>query len=82
MPTPEASFEKIFSDYLNNLELRALTAGTNLTAICRELKISRSTPDRWRRATPRTVVIVDQLRESVERAEKKKLASASNASVG
>lgn len=64
------SFSKLFNDRLDDIERRALKAGTNLTAVCKDIGISRSTPDRWRRYPPRTVVIIEQLDECVSSYEK------------
>jgi transposase-like protein len=71
----KGEFSKIFQDELDEIERRALKAGTNLTAICRQLGISRSTPDRWRRNDPKTIRIIDQMREFVAKAERKKAAT-------
>lgn len=66
------SYSKGFIRDLNDLERRALLAGTNLTAISKEIKISRSTPDRWRRHPPKTLQILDQIEARVIAAEEKR----------
>jgi hypothetical protein len=59
------SYSKEFITNLNDLERRALLAGTNLTAISKEIGISRATPDRWRRRIPKTLKILDQIEARV-----------------
>lgn len=71
MAHAERRFEKIFREYLDDIERRALRVGINLTAVSRSVKISRSTPDRWRRAVPRTIKILDEMDQCVIDAEKK-----------
>jgi len=58
-------FSKVFNDRLDDIERRALTVGSNLTEICRDIGISRSTPDRWRRETPRTIEILEEMEQRV-----------------
>lgn len=61
------NFEEVFKQALSELEADAKAAGTSLTAICRETKISRTTPDRWRARPPATVRLIAQLQQAVER---------------
>lgn len=63
-------FSKVFNDRLDDIERRALRVGSNLTAVCKEIGISRSTPDRWRREMPRTIQIIEQMDQCVFRKEK------------
>jgi hypothetical protein len=63
------TFSKGFLENLNDLERRALQAGTNLTAASKKIGISRSTPDRWRRKVPKTLKILDQLEAFILAAE-------------
>jgi len=67
----ETPFPKVFHDRLDALELRALAARSNLTEVCRDIGISRSTPDRWRRETPRTIKIIDRMEKRVIALEKR-----------
>jgi hypothetical protein len=76
MATIPGSFPDVFNKRLEAIELRALEVGLNLTVICAELHISRSTPDRWRRKIPRTVKIMDDMEKVVIAAEKRKSGSA------
>ena len=68
--TTEKLFRQVFSDRLDDIERRALKAGSNLTEVCRDIHISRSTPDRWRRQTPRTIKIIDKMDARVTVLEK------------
>jgi transposase-like protein len=74
----DGSFSRAFAAKIDEIELRALRAGTNLTAVCRAIKISRSTPDRWRRKLPRTIKLLDKMEAEVvsKEREKERLASA------
>lgn len=64
-------FSKLFHEHLNDIERRALKVGSNLTAVCKELGISRSTPDRWRRGLPRTIEIIEEMEQCVSGKEKR-----------
>lgn len=66
----ESSYSKAFRQTIDELELRALKAGTTLTALCRDVHVSRSTPDRWRRQIPTTIKIVGRLQERLAVVEK------------
>lgn len=54
----QPTFETEFRDRLKKIENDARDAGMNLTGICKELGISRATPDRWKRNTPTTIKIM------------------------
>jgi len=66
------SFAEVFRERINEIERRALKAGTSLTATCKGVGVSRATPDRWRRKIPRTVAIIDEMEAWVSRIEKKR----------
>ncbi|MEY8688405.1 MAG: hypothetical protein AB9M53_00815 [Leptothrix sp. (in: b-proteobacteria)] len=66
-----------FHQRLTDLEKRAQAAGTNLTEICRETKIARSTPDRWRKTVPKTIEAMALLEDAVKRHEEKNSAGVS-----
>lgn len=66
----ETPFSKLFHDHLDEIERRALKVKSNLTEVCRDIHISRSTPDRWRRETPRTIKIIDKIDARVTALEK------------
>lgn len=67
-----AVFSTVFLERLNDVERRALHAGTSLTAVCKGIGISRATPDRWRHEVPRTIEIVDEMERWLDEVEKKK----------
>ena len=68
----ETAFSTVFLHRIDDIERRALSLGTSLTAICKGIGSSRATPDRWRRETPRTVEIVDEMECWVDNFAKKK----------
>ena len=53
------SFEQEFRDRLDALEREANEVGETWSSICRATGVSRATPDRWRQATPNTVLLLD-----------------------
>jgi hypothetical protein len=65
MENTEKNFEAVFTDTLDKLEFDAKAAGSNLTEVCREAEISRTTPDRWRIKPPATVAIMAKLQRIV-----------------
>jgi transposase-like protein len=68
----QTDFSSVFLKRVDDIERRALRAGTSLTAICKAIGISRATPDRWRRQVPRTIAIVDEMENWVDEIEKKR----------
>lgn len=68
----EETFSEVFKKEIDAIELAALAAGTTLTAVCRDIGISRSTPDRWRREIPRTIAIIEKMRARVAAVQKEK----------
>lgn len=70
-PGPREAFTTIFKKRLDEIERDALASGLNITAICRGAKISRATPDRWRKRAPKTIEIIDEM-EAVLAKHKKK----------
>lgn len=74
MPTNEQSsdFVAVFKNAVDQLAPDAKAAGTNLTEVCREMKISRATPDRWRREVPMTVTLLSQMQSIIQEKAKAK----------
>ena len=68
MSTQAPSFEAVFRSRISKIEEDARKVGMNFTTICKEAGISRATPDRWKRGTPRTIEIVDQMEKIVAKA--------------
>lgn len=59
------NFQNQFQEALAQLEADAKAAGTNLTAICKECGISRTTPDRWKQTVPVTVRLLSQMQDAI-----------------
>lgn len=61
-------FDEVFRETVRNLAIDAESAGTNLTQVCKETKISRSTPERWKgKKVPKSVQIVADMQRAVRR---------------
>ena len=58
-----------FVDKLDEIERRARSCGSSITAICRGAGVARATPDRWRNKAPETVDVMDRLLAELEKAE-------------
>lgn len=67
MSTQAPTFEAVFRSRISKIEEDARKVGLNFTSICKEAGVSRATPDRWKRGTPRTIEIVDQMEKIVAR---------------
>lgn len=63
------SFETDFVTRLQQLNERALRAGSSMTDLCRRVGIARSTPDRWHKQVPKTVRIVASLEKALKDVE-------------
>ena len=61
------TFTQSFKERIEKIERDAKEVGLNFTSICKEAGISRATPDRWKKKTPKTVEIVTQMEAIVER---------------
>lgn len=59
------NFVGVFNDALDKLEEEAGEVGETLTSICRVTKISRATPDRWRKKTPKSVLLLAEMQSIV-----------------
>jgi transposase-like protein len=59
------TFEQEFQERVAALEKEALEIGETWSSICRATGISRATPDRWRAATPNTVLLLDRMAQYV-----------------
>ena len=62
-----ATFSDDFKKRIEKIESDAKEVGLNFTSICKEAGISRATPDRWKRKTPKTVEIVTLMEAIVAR---------------
>lgn len=61
------TFETEFRERIEAIERDAAEIGETWSSICRATGISRATPDRWRAATPNTVVLLDEMAAYVAR---------------
>lgn len=60
-----ANFVEVFKGAIDQLEVDAKKVGLTLTSICRATKISRATPDRWRKTPPTTVDLLAKMQKVV-----------------
>ena len=65
-------FGELFLARLRELEFEAKSVGLNMTTLCKEAKVSRASPDRWRRELPKTIALIQRMEELVQ-AEREKL---------
>lgn len=64
----DKDFLQVFNETLDKIKTDAQEVGLNLTSICREIEISRDTPERWFKRPPMTIKIVaDMQKQIVER---------------
>jgi hypothetical protein len=59
------NFVQDFKDALTQIQADANEVGLNLTSICRDTGISRSTPDRWLRKPPKTVLLIAEMQKKI-----------------
>ena len=73
------TYDQEFALRMQHIEARALAAGTTMTELCRLSGIARSTPDRWKTHTPKTVRVVAELEKWLGVKEAGAVAGASDA---
>lgn len=61
------TFTEDFKARIASIEAEAKAMGLNWTSICKEAGLSRATPDRWKKKTPKTVQVVTQMEEILKR---------------
>ena len=59
------NFTDTFKKRIAEIEAEAHAVGLNFTSICKEAGISRATPDRWKRETPKTIRIITLMEEAI-----------------
>lgn len=64
MATQE-NFDDVFLRRIAQIEADAKAVGLNFTSICKDAGISRATPDRWKRSTPKTIKIITMMEEQI-----------------
>lgn len=67
METNTKNLTTAFTQAITDLEQDVKAAGSNMTELCREAGISRTTPDRWRVKPPATIALVSKLQGIVAR---------------
>ena len=50
---------------LTSLKLECTLAGTNITEVCREAGVSRSTIDKWEKELPKSFRIAEKLKAAI-----------------
>ncbi|WP_333855246.1 hypothetical protein [Leclercia sp.] len=55
----DSTFEAEFYRRVEDIKQRAKAAGTNITQLCRTAGVSRTTPERWEKRTPKSISIID-----------------------
>lgn len=65
--TTKPTFTDEFRKRITAIEADAKACGLNWTSICKEAGLSRATPDRWKKKTPKTVEVVTQVEQIVAR---------------
>lgn len=68
------TFSTDFNAAIADIEARAKSLGENWATLCRRAKISRTTPDRWKKNPPATVRSVEKLQKILDDIEAKKAA--------
>ena len=66
----QENFDDVFLRRIASIEADAKAIGLNFTSICKDAGISRATPDRWKRSTPKTIKIITKMEEYI--AEKRR----------
>lgn len=61
----EQDFTEVFVAAVEQIKKGAVDAGSNLSEICREAGISRTTISRWTQKPPETIRIMSRLQEVV-----------------
>lgn len=61
----EQTFTELFRQRVEKIEADAKEVGLNFTSICKEAGISRATPDRWKRSTPKTVKLIQKIEDII-----------------
>lgn len=59
--THQNTFTDAFRARIAKIEADAKACGLNWTSLCIQAGISRATPDRWKKKTPKTVEVVTKI---------------------
>lgn len=74
-----SNFVNVFHQTIDTLEAEAKSAGLTLTSICRDLGVSRATPDRWRKKVPKTIELMTAMQKLVDDKREKDAREAADA---
>ncbi|MGI9158665.1 MAG: helix-turn-helix domain-containing protein [Saprospiraceae bacterium] len=61
---------KDMDNLIRALKTRCAAAGTNLTEVCREAGVNRSTIERWKGHTPKSLQLLDSIEKALAEREK------------
>lgn len=73
--TPEgvdSTFEAEFYRRVEMIKQRAKEAGTNITQLCKQAGVSRTTPERWEKRVPKSIGIIDLMFDALLEVERAK----------
>lgn len=66
MTTHKTSF-KVTENTFESLKAACEEAGTNLSEVCREAGVDRSTLEHWKREEPKTIVSIRKLLKAIDK---------------
>lgn len=58
------------ADIVHELKVKAAEVGSNLTEICVEADVPRSTVERWKTKTPNSIIHLKALEEAIDKRRK------------
>ncbi|WP_288821303.1 hypothetical protein [uncultured Leclercia sp.] len=70
----DSTFEAEFYRRVDMIKQRAKAAGTNITQLCRNAGVSRTTPERWEKRVPKSIGIIDLMFQALLEIEEAKKA--------
>lgn len=70
----QGPMEASFQEQLGNIIKRGKELGLTVTDICRDSQVARATPERWRKRTPNSVLLLDKMEAVVAAAEAERAA--------
>ncbi len=54
------------TNIVHSLNMKAVAAGTNLTAVCRKAGVNRMTISKWKSREPKTLTILRKLEQAIK----------------
>lgn len=61
----ENTFTEEFNSRFEGIKQRAAAVDMTITDVCREARVSRATPERWKKTIPLTIRILDRMNDVV-----------------